>query len=242
MIVGIHQPHYFPWLGYFDKMAKSDIFILMDDVQMEKGSYMYRNRIVDARGNIVYLTLSGDKHGFLHCSYKDIASANDALWLQKHAMAIRCAYQGSPYFDEVWRSIEDLFEAEEHTICAYCVRSILRIKALLGIPTRIVLQREMQYDRTKRKNDLVLELCKAIGADAYLSGNGARKYTDESSFENAGIKLYFQQYAMPTYPQMRTSEFAAGLSVLDVLFNCGIERTREMLWTIVKQGREFGRV
>ena len=239
MIIGIHQPHYFPWLGYFDKMAKSDVFILLDDVQMEKGSYMYRNRILDQNGRIVYLTISGDKHGFLHRSYKEIASSNDAVWLQKQAMAIKCAYQDSPYFDEVWHSIEDLFEPNAHTICSYCVRSVLRIKDLLGITTRIVMQSDMIYDRTKQKNDLVLELCKTLGADGYLSGNGAKKYTDESSFEKAGIRLRYQQCTLPTYQQMHTSEFIGGLSILDALFACGIKKTIALLQSSVQNGKEF---
>ena len=239
MIVGIHQPHYFPWMGYFDKMAKVDLFILLDDVQMEKGSYMYRNRIVNAQEKVSYLTISGDKHGFLDRSYKDIASTNDAVWLQKHACEIARAYKESPYFAEVWDSIKDLFETQEHTICAYCIRSIFRIKELLGIDTKIALQSEIHADDTKRKNDLVLNLCQTVGADGYLSGNGARKYTDETSFENAGIRLRYQQFTPPVYPQIHTQEFVGGLSMLDVLFNCGLDKTRELFSESCKLGREF---
>ena len=227
MTVGIHQPHYFPWMGYFDKMAKSDTFILLDDVQLEKGSYMYRNRIINAQGKVVYLTISGDKHGFLERSYREIESANDAQWLAKHEAELKRAYQESPYFYEVWPLLEDLFHTEEKTICAYCIRSILRLKELLEIPTKILLQSELPGEVTGRKNDLVLGLCKLVGADAYLSGNGARKYTDENSFSEAGIKLSYQQFTPPVYPQLHTEEFVPGLSLLDMLFNCGVKAVRE---------------
>lgn len=230
MIVGIHQPHYFPWMGYFNKMAESDTFILMDEVQMEKGSYMYRNRILNKQGKVVYLTISGDKHGFIDKKYCEIPSKDDSVWLHKHREEIKRAYGESPFFQEVWSAIEDLFETHESTICAYCIRSILRIKDLLGIESKIVLQSSLDYDKSKRKNDLVIELCQAVGASGYLSGNGARKYEDESSFSAACIELRYQQFDMSVYPQMNSAEFVPGLSILDLLFNCGLEKTKEIFW------------
>ena len=176
MKVGIHQPHYFPWMGYFDKMAKSDIFILLDRVQMEKGSYMYRNRIISNQGKVIYLTISGDKHGYLKREYRDIRSTNDGIWLKKHESDIFNAYKESPYFYEVWEQLEPLFNSQEDTICKYCVRSIYKIKDILKIPTTIIMQSDMDTDEQKRKNDLVLNLCEVIGANTYLSGNGAKKY------------------------------------------------------------------
>ena len=230
MIAGIHQPHYYPWIGYFNKMAKSDIFILLDEVQMEKGSYMYRNRILNKQGKIVYLTISGDKHGFIDKEYREIRSKDDTVWLTKHKEEIKRAYGDSVYFAEVWSVLSDLFETHESTICDYCIRSILRIRDLLGIESRVVLQSELKYDITQRKNDLVIELCRAVGAAEYLSGNGARKYADESSFADASIALLYQQFEMPEYPQINSKEFVGGLSILDLLFNCGIQRSKEIFW------------
>ena len=239
MIVSIHQPHYFPWMGYFDKMAKADTFILLDDVQLEKGSYMYRNRILNPQGKISYLTISGDKHGFLDRSYREIASTNDDVWLEKHAAELKRSYGESAFFEEVWDKIGDLFSKKEETIAAYCIRSVLRLREILEIPTKILLQSDLPSDDTKRKNDLVLSLCKTAGADGYLSGNGARKYTDESSFENAGIRLRYQTFQPPVYDQMHTEEFVPGLSMLDVLFNCGTEKTKELFREASRAGKEI---
>ena len=239
MIVGIHQPHYFPWMGYFDKMAKSDKFILLDEVQMEKGSYMYRNRILNSQGKIVYLTISGDKHGFIDKKYKDIVSTNDEEWLLKQRNEIERAYKGSPYYPEVLDKIGDLFDTKEETICAYCVRSVLRLRELLGITTEIVMQSDLEIDDTVKKNDLVLSLCKAVGADRYLSGNGAKKYTVESSFEEKGIELRYQRFVPPEYSQLHTRIFTPGLSMLDVLFNCGIGQTRTLFWDANNAEKEF---
>ena len=230
MTIGIHQPHYFPWLGYFDKMAKSDKFIFLDDVQLEKGSFMYRNRIINERGNVTYLTISGEKHGFLNRRYREILSTNDEEWLTKHKDEIKRAYGESPYYFDIWNLIEELFELEEKTICAYCIRSTTKIKEILDIPTVVMKQSELQIDNTMKKNDLIIEICKAVGADCYLSGSGARKYTEESAYKESGINITYQEFVFPAYNQMHTAEFIPGLSILDTLFNCGVERTKEMFW------------
>lgn len=239
MIVGIHQPHYFPWMGYYDKMAKSDTFILMDDVQLEKGSLMYRNRILAATGKVEYLTISGDKHGYLDKKYWQLQSTNNDVWLTKHKNALRAAYGQSPWFDEVWSRIEDLFVNDESTICAYAVRSVLRVKELLEIPTRIVYQHDLTTDAEARKNNLVIALCQAVGGNRYLSGNGARKYTDEDSFAAAGLQIRYQQFTQPAYPQAHAAEFVPGISMLDMLFNCGIEETKRIFWETCRSVQEF---
>ena len=233
MNVGIHQPHYFPWMGYFDKMAKSDKFILLDDVQMEKGSYMYRNRIINAQGKISFLTISGDKHGYLGKKYRDIETVNDQVWLQKQSNMLWQSYKDSPYYDSVWSIISPLFSSTERTICSYCVRSIRAIKELLEINTELLYQSELCVDDSKKKNDLVLSLCQAVSADRYISGNGARKYTDEDSFNSAGIELQYQVFQQPEYPQLHTSEFIPGVSMLDMLFNLGIDNTKEIFWKTI---------
>lgn len=237
--IGIHQPHYFPWMGYFDKMAKSDFFILLDDVQLEKGSYMYRNRILDTRGSIVYMTIPGNKHGFLDKKYREITSSNETNFLTKHAEMIKSAYKDSSFFDEIWSCTSDLFEVEEETICEYCIRSIVRIKKILGIETELIKQSELNYDKTSKKNDLVVNLCRTMKASDYISGNGARKYTDESSFAQNGINLHYQTFLQPEYNQLHSQKFVNGLSILDMLFNCGITLTRDLFWSTVEKGTEF---
>ncbi len=239
MIVGIHQPLYFPWIGFFDKMAKSDRFLLLDEVQMEKGSYMYRNRIIDESGKIVYLTIPGNKHGFLNRKYNEIEAKNDYDWKNDHAESIKRAYGDSLFFDEVWGNIEDLFDTEEKTICAYCIRSIKRIKEILDISTEIILQSDLEYDDNAKKNDLILSLCQKLGADRYLSGNGARKYMQDDSFAKVGIEVGYQIIQVPEYGQLHTKEFVPGLSMLDVFFNCGIKGTKELFWKTCNRGAEF---
>jgi len=239
MIAAIHQPHFFPWLGYFDKMAKSDVFVLLDDVQMEKGSYMNRNRIMNLNGTIAYITISGDKHGYLAKRYCDISTTSPEVWIEKHKSQIKNAYGKSAFFNDIWSRIETVYSESEETICAYVVNSIMAIRDILGIDNKIIMSSSISVPNGAKKNDLVLEICKAIKADAYLSGNGARKYTDEDSYKEAGIVLRYQSFTHPEYSHKNATEFFPGLSVLDMLFSIGAEETRRLFWDAVNATNEF---
>ncbi len=229
MKIGIHQPHYFPWAGWFNKMYSVDKFVILDQVQLEKGSFMYRNRIINDKGQIKYLTISADKHGFLEKKYSEIQTLNDEVFLGKQRDEIIRAYGNTQFYEDVWNELKELFETEENTICDYCVRSIMKIKEMLDIETEIIMQSSIDIAPSYKKNDLIIGLCKSIGGDEYLSGNGARKYNDEEQYKKEGIKLMYQQYVMPEYKQIGSDDFVPGLSILDTLFNCGIQRTREII-------------
>lgn len=239
MIVGIHQPHFFPWIGYFDKMAKSDVFILLDEVQLEKGSYMYRNRIIDANGKVAYLTISMDKHGFLDKKFSELKIKETEIWKTKHIDAIKRAYGNCVFYEEVWKLISPAYDDISESICEFDIKTIKIIVDALGIKTKLILQSKINNMSEGKKNDLVLNLCKCVGATGYLSGNGARKYTDESTYKEAGIDLRYQSFAPPVYSQRGTEEFIPGLSIIDMMFNIGIEETKRIFWETVSNGTEF---
>lgn len=239
MKVAIHQPHFWPWLGYLNKIAKVNQFVLMDAVQMEKGSYMYRNRVLNQCGEIAYLTITGDKHGFLDKEFREISTKDEKVWKDKQRTLLRNAYGNSPYYEEVAEKILPLYDFEADTICAYALESVRILQELFDIKTPSILMRNLKLGEDARKNDLVMAICRQVGATAYLSGNGARKYMDLASFEHAGIHVAYQQFSHPEYKQLRSSEFVSGLSALDMLFSCGIEKSRELFWQEVYAKNEF---
>lgn len=235
MKVAIHQPHYFPWVGYLDKMAHADKFILLDKVQLEKGSYMYRNRILSNSGKICYLTVSAEKHGFLDKEYKEIVTRDNETWMPKQIAQLENAYAKSPYFSEVWEKVKLIFNNNSDKLCDIAINSIEIIRDILEIETEIITQSSVHYDETVKKNDLVLALCKAVDADVYISGNGARAYMNEASFIHEGIEVIYQKFNVPEYQQHWSSEFVPGLSILDMLFNCGIEQTKKLFWDNIRK-------
>lgn len=230
MIIGIHQPHFFSWMGYFDKIARSDIFVLMDNVQMEKGSNMYRAKVLNNNGGTSYLTIACDKQGMLNKVYNQINVSNEIKWKERQMNALKSYYFRSPYFSEVWKEMSTVYSATFSTVNEYAILSINIIKKLLNIDTPIKFLSEIEMEFDKKKNDLVLEICEKMNADIYLSGNGAKKYMDTLPFEKKGIKVIYQKFQPVEYRHYSNANFIPGLSILDMLFSIGIDDTRSLFW------------
>lgn len=233
-MVAIHQPHYFPWLGYLAKMARVDQFILMDTVQLEKCSYMIRNRIIDLDGHIKYLTISAEKHGFLEKEYRQIKIKDFVVYTNKQKNLIFDAYKKCCYFDEVWDVIEPVFCEEYELLCDVTIHSINVLRKIFQINTPLILQSDLEFDRSLKNNELVLELCKSVGANIYYAGRGvSMKYLDVEEYKREGVYVIYQNFQHPVYQQIGNHPFVAGLSALDLLFNNGIERSKEVFWSSV---------
>lgn len=240
MRVAIHQPHYFPWIGYFDKMAKADKFIILDQVQFEKGSQMIRNRVIDTNGGLKYITISGETRDFLEKDYRDLATKNTKEWTDKQLNALRNYYRKAFGFSEVMPIVEEFLSRDYPTICEWTCASMKLVCKLLEIQTPIIMQSQIKYDQELRKSDLVFAICKSIGADIYFSGSGGSvEYLDREKFLRNGVDIVFQKFKHPIYSQINTKEFVSGVSILDLLFNCGVEDSRAIFWDNVYSASDY---
>ena len=241
MIAAVHQPHYFPWLGFLDKIAKSNCFILGDEMQLADRSNMFRNRFLAQSGKEKYLGISFEKaHShYLEIPYNAVKINHAIPWQAEHVSFLKGTYQKALFFREIWPFISSIYKNEYETVCHVCRETIAMETELFDISTPIVMQSELDYARGMSKNALNIALCKAVNADVYLSGNGARKYNDEAMYRQNNIKLIYQQFSYPQYPQINTQEFVPNLSALDLLFNCGIKKSREIFWKNVKAAHEL---
>lgn len=240
MRAAMHQPHYFPWLGYFDKIAKADVFVLLDEVQFEKNSLMCRNRVLDGNGQIKYITISGDTKGFLTRRYCDLSTKDVSIWTTRQQNALQNYYRRAPHCKEILPLLERFFQEGHATICQWTCASIRFVQELLQIPTPLIYQSSVDYARDSRRSELVYAICKAIGADTYFSGRGASmEYLNREKFAENGVSIVFQDFQHPVYPQCNSKEFIPGISVLDLLFNCGIEESRRIFWETVNSAHEF---
>ncbi len=218
MIVSINQPAYLPWLGYFHRIAVSDVHIVLDHVQFEKNSFTNRNKIRTKDG-CCWLTVplrTSGRFGDLAITETEIA--NERRWAGKHWSSIRLNYAKAKYFGQHAGFFEAFFS-----------RSWLRLNPLLregtaymldafGIRTRILFSSELEA--SARKSELVLQLCGKVGATSYLSGSLGRNYLDEGAFRQAGIAVSYQDFRHPTYKQVYAG-FEPFMSAIDLLFNCG---------------------
>lgn len=152
-------------------------------------------------------------------------------WQKRQLNFLWDNYHKFPYWEEVYKSFAFVFEEKFETLQQVNERTIRQIMLLLDIRTPLIYQSSLSYDRTTKNNDLVLELCKAVGADCYLSGNGAKKYMEVEAFRQQGINVQFQTFDSPTYAQKYArGEAVIGLSILDAFLNCGVEETRQLFW------------
>lgn len=216
MIVSIHQPAYLPWLGYFDKIARADLFIWLDNVQFQKNSFQNRNKILTKDGPS-WLTIPMRTSGVLYeTPLKHVEIDNSKNWRAKHVSSIRMNYIKAPFFTERFPLLSRFYEQDWQTLDRLCWEMLEYFNALLGVTTPVRRASDMAADGAK--SDLVLDLCKKAGATTYLSGALGRDYLDIQSFAAAGIAVEFQDYKHPTYRQTYPG-FVPHLAVIDLIMN-----------------------
>lgn len=236
MIVSIHQPSYFPWLGWLHKVKQSDVFILMDEVQLSDSAYQHRNIFLDKEGNEKYLNIGIRKKGYKDLPMKDIEILKDVAWQQTHKGFLETNYSAHPHFREVMAEVGHIFTTPYETLGEVLDDVVLTTLRLMGVETKVIRQSEMDYDRAAKKGDLVLTLVEGAGGSVYLSGQGAKAYMDDDSFRQKGIDVQYQQFSHPYYTQKNTGRnpetFKKGIATLDLLFNEGAEESARLLESI----------
>lgn len=228
--IGIHQINYFPWAGYFNKMAKSDLFVYLDEVQLTDRGYSQRTPVITSNGKETYLNVSVKKRGHRDKRFSEILINRDTDWQEKQRNFLRGNYAKYPYYQETMKLINTVFESKYETLMDVSLLSINIIRNIFEINTPTIMQSELVYDRNAKKNDLMLALTKSCGGEIYLSGSGAKKYMDLKEFERSGIKVQYLQFEPFEYSQLKYNHFVPGLSVLDMLFNIGIDKSKELFW------------
>ncbi|MEW6077768.1 MAG: WbqC family protein [Thermodesulfobacteriota bacterium] len=216
MIAAVHQPQYFPWLGYYDKMAKADVFCYLDNVQYKKNEWQNRNRIKSV-GGWQWLTVP--------VTYRFPQRINQVKidrktpWGKKHIQALTTCYRRAPFFDEYMSLFEPILRSDPERLSELNIALAEALRRALGIETKTVIASELAPLR-EEPTDRLIDICRELGADTYLAGRGGANYMDLSRFNDSGIRVVFQAFDHPVYPQLY-GDFVANLSAVDLLFNRG---------------------
>jgi len=216
VLVSIHQPQFMPWLGYFDKMDRADAFVLLDTVQYKKNEWQNRNRIKTAKGPM-WLTVPV-RYRF-PARIDEVAVHSEVPWPRKHLQALRTNYAGSAHWESQAAALEALYAEPAAGLAGVNADSIAWLAARLGIDTEMRWASSLPV-ATQEPTQRLVDLCRALGADAYLSGPDGRNYLDLARFAAAGIDVIFHEYEHPEYPQLFGS-FVSHLSALDLVLNLG---------------------
>lgn len=219
MIFAAHQPNYLPWLGYFYKVWVSDLFVILDDVQFERGrGYQNRVQIKTANGP-AWLTQPVRRKGQGLQPTLEVEFSEPG-WADKHLRTIRANYARAPHFRALFPQIEAGFAAAGPRLADTNFALIERVSQLLGLATRFV--RSSDHGLALTGGERIAELGRLNGATRYVSGKGGAGYQVAESFARRGIALAYSGFRPAPYPQL-WGDFVPGLSILDALFNAGPE-------------------
>ena len=218
MTLGIMQPYFMPYIGYWQLMAAVDTYVVYDDVNYIKGGWVARNNILlNGQKHMFTITLNGASPNKL---FNEITIKDD---FKKFSRLIEFAYRKAPYYAEVSALLDKIYNYEDKSLAAFMMHSFQVVLDYLEIDTKLVLSSTIEKDNDLRGKDKVKHICHLLGADTYYNAIGGQELYDKNDFKADGIDLHFVKTELSPYPQLK-NEFVPGLSMIDVLmFNSPTE-------------------
>jgi hypothetical protein len=224
MIVSVHQPQYLAWVGYFHKISESDVFVFLDNVQYKEREYQNRNQIRTKDGT-QWLTVPVLNSKERYIKIREVLIDNSQHWASKHWKALYLNYNRSPFFKQYADFFCDLYGRKWDKLLDLNMYFIRGINKILNLDKTIYIESDLKVENVKTAR--IIEICKKLSADTYLSGVGGRAYLEEKLFSEAKVKLQYQQFKHPQYLQCY-APFIPNLSIVDLLFNCGPQAAKFM--------------
>jgi WbqC-like protein family len=216
MKVAIHQPQYFPYGGFFQKVSLSDLYVIMDDAQYDK-RFTNRNRIIAPNGPIWISVPINKKQKF--SPNLEVEINNEMAWRDLHWRRLQLSYNNSRFFHLYKGYFEQLYKKEWKMLFDIDLETLRQVISWLGLKTEIILESELGV-KSKSTQRLV-DVCKAVGADTYVAGSGSKRYMEESLFSKNDLHLEYQNWVPIEYQQHLAKEFVPNLSIIDLLANMG---------------------
>ncbi len=223
MILASHQPDFMPWMGYFYKIFKSDVFVFSDNVLYSKTGRHDYNDILTGNG-VQRLKMP------IHYEMKNLNELHIAATgkdIEKMKKTIREAYSKAAAFEEAYPVIDEMLTfAPDMTLSEFNLNCIVWFCELFGLKWYRAFHKSSDLPLHSRRDERIIEMCKMFGADTYISGTGAKDYHIEEEYTRNGINLVYSDYQPVRYPQVK-GRSAINLSVIDYVMNCGFKLPEE---------------
>lgn len=213
IVCAIHQPNFFPWLGYFDKIKRSDVFVFLDDIQNTNSGRSYVNRTkLNCNGQEKWYTCPINRpSGIIKINEVEFSSNE---WDQKFLEVLTNYYRKHPNFKKTIVLISDLVTKKEYMNLSELNKDIIiHFSDYFGYKTQFISKSSLEID--SKSTQMLIDICKVVGSDTYLCGGGASGYQDDDLFKASGINLKYQHYTPTCYGDEKL--FLPGLSVIDYL-------------------------
>ena len=217
MNIAIHQPDYIPYLGYFYKISQADIFVFLDDVQFSNDNMHHWNKIKTPQGEC---RLKVPVHYEFGNLINQVKSKDELKWNHKHLKTIEMNYTRAKYFSEYFPAFRELLLSNYANLAEMNITINHFICDEFGFKPKFVRSSDLNTHTIREQR--VIDICKILGGEKYISGNGARVYQVEEHFTSQGVELYYTDYQPLEYPQLWKT-FLPNLSILDFIFNCGFD-------------------
>lgn len=226
MKVCIHQPNYLPYIGFFNKIKNTDVYVLLDVAQYVKNRFDNKNRIRTKEGSM-YLTIPLlSKDCYLKRLY-EVKSPPENKWKKKHWKSIEAHYAKADYFDSYKDSLKRIYETDFTKLVDFNEAIIRFLIKEFKLETTVIKSTDLDIDVNLNSTDLLINILKEVGASIYLSGISGKKYIDEGKFKASNIWLEYQHFVHPVYKQ-RFDGFVKNMAAIDLLFNVG-EKSKELI-------------
>ena len=220
MTIAIHQPNFIPWIGYFFKISRCDVFVLLDNVQYTKNGFINRNRIKTPQGEN-WLTLPVIQSGKFGQDIKDTQIVNKDYTIKKVTASVAANYKKAKYFEKYFGEFASILNASDDNLRNFNSALIKWIVADLNIKTKLIYASELD-GITGESTERLVSICKKLNGTDYLAGLGAKKYQEDHLFNIENINVVNTPFKHPEYPQL-WGDFLPSMSIMDLLFNCGPE-------------------
>lgn len=228
MKLGIMQPYFFPYIGYFQLINSVDKFVIYDDAQYEKGGWVNRNRIlVNGKDSMFVLRIKKDNfklkinERFLIDNFKYINN--------KLLKSIQLSYTKAPFYKDVINLLSNTLQYEEQNLSKFIINSLIEICKYLDINTEILISSQLQNNFSIKGREKVIYLNKILKSNTYINSIGGTKLYSKDIFKQNNIDLYFIKTKYITYKQFNENKFIPNLSIIDVLMFNSKEKVKNLL-------------
>jgi hypothetical protein len=224
--VGIMQPYFFPYLGYFQLLYAVDSFIFLDDADFIKRGWINRNRILlNGEAHLISIPLVKASQ---NRPINSIELSSSSKWKKDFYKKIEHAYKKAPYFEQVRSILENVIDSGVERIDGLAMKSCQEVLSYLDISIEIFCSSSLDPKREKKGEERLINLCLMLNGDDYINPINGKKLYDPVTFREQGIQLNFLTSGMPPYEQFG-NEFIPGLSMIDVLMFNSKEEVLDML-------------
>jgi hypothetical protein len=226
MKLGIMQPYFFPYIGYWQLMKVVDKYIIYDDVNFIKGGWINRNKIlINGEGKLINLRMYNASQNKL---INQVEVLGNPVYNKELLKTLEVCYKKAPYYDDVFPVIESIITLDEKNLARYLEFSIRRVSEYLSIDTELIVSSAITKNNDLRGQDKVIEICKVLGADEYINAIGGQALYSPEDFAAQRIQLKFLKTGEIRYQQFK-NEFVQNLSIIDVMMFNSIEEVKKML-------------